>query len=58
MLPADIAPEAVLTDKTYDADELLLCSESKGAKAVILPKANRKVESAARFRPSSISQYH
>ena len=35
-------PEAVLADKAYDADVLLACIESKNAKAVIPPKANRK----------------
>ena len=43
MLLAEIEPEAVLADKAYDADALLHCIESKGAKAVIPPKANRKV---------------
>ena len=38
----EIEPEAVLADKAYDADALLSCIESKGAKAVIPPKANRK----------------
>ena len=38
----DLKPEAVLADKAYDADALLACIESKGAKAVIPPKANRK----------------
>jgi transposase len=35
-------PEVVLADKAYDADALLACIESKNAKAVIPPKANRK----------------
>jgi transposase len=35
-------PEAVLADKAYDADALLVCIESKNAKAVIPSKANRK----------------
>ncbi len=38
----DLKPGAVLADKAYDADALLACIESKGAKAVIPPKANRK----------------
>ena len=42
-LLADIEPEAVLADKAYDADSLLLCIAQKQAKAVIPPKANRKV---------------
>lgn len=44
VLLADIEPEAVLADKAYDADALLQCIESKGAKAVIPPKANRKTQ--------------
>ena len=40
----DLKPGAVLADKAYDADALLACIESKGAKAVIPPKANRKVK--------------
>lgn len=40
----DLTPEAVLADKAYDADALLACIENKGAKAVIPPKANRKVK--------------
>jgi transposase len=35
-------PEVVLADKAYDADALLAGIESKNAKAVIPPKANRK----------------
>ena len=38
----EIEPQAILADKAYDADALLGCIESKNAKAVIPPKANRK----------------
>lgn len=41
-LLAEIDPDAVLADKAYDADALLDFIRSKGAKAVIPPKANRK----------------
>ena len=43
-LLAEIAPAAVLADKAYDADALLEHIERKGAKAVIPPKRNRKVQ--------------
>ena len=45
-LLANIEPEAVLADKAYDADALLLCIAEKQAKAVIPPKSNRKVKHA------------
>lgn len=34
---------AVIADKGYDSDEVVLLIESQGALAVIPPKANRKV---------------
>ena len=45
-LLADIEPEAVLADKAYDADVLLLCIAEKQAKAVIPSKSNRKMKHA------------
>ena len=44
LLLAEIEPAAVLADKAYDSDEVLDCIHDKGAKAVIPPKANRKVQ--------------
>ena len=44
VLLTDIEPEAVVADKAYDADPLLLCIAAIGAKAVIPPRANRKVQ--------------
>ena len=38
----DVEPQAVLADKAYDANALIDCIESKNAKVVIPPKANRK----------------
>jgi transposase len=38
--------EAVLADRGYDADSLLAQSESIGARAVIPPKRNRKLQRA------------
>jgi transposase len=46
VLIEEMQPDAVLADKAYDADELLHCIESKNAKAVIPPKANRKEQRA------------
>ena len=40
----NIVPEAVLADKAYDTDALLMHIVVIGAKAVIPPKANRKVQ--------------
>jgi len=39
-----VAPAAVLADKAYDANTLLACIANKQAKAVIPPKATRKVQ--------------
>ncbi len=39
-----IEPEAVLADKAYDANSLLAYIRDKNAKAVIPPKASRKVQ--------------
>ncbi len=36
------SPAAVTADKTYDSDSLVKTVETKGAEAVIPPKANRK----------------
>jgi transposase len=38
-----VEPEAVLADKAYDANPLLKCISDKQAKAVIPPRASRKV---------------
>ena len=46
VLIEEMQPDAVLADKAYDADELLHCIESKNAKSVIPPKANRKEQRA------------
>jgi transposase len=43
-LMATVEPAAVLADKAYDSNALLACIETKKAKAVIPPKANRKVQ--------------
>ena len=43
-LLAQVEPDAVLADKTYDADVLLDCIAGKCTKAVIPPKANRTVQ--------------
>jgi len=43
-LLTNIVPEAVLADKAYDTDALLMHIVAIGAKAVIPPKANRKVQ--------------
>ena len=40
----DLKPDAVLADKAYDSDALLLCIVAADAKAVIPPKSNRKVQ--------------
>jgi transposase len=40
----DVAPEAFLADKAYDADRLILTLEARGINPVIPPKANRKVQ--------------
>ena len=45
-LLADIEPKAVLADKAYDADVLLLCIAEKQAMAVIPSKSNRRVKHA------------
>ena len=42
-LLADIGPRAVLADKAYDADALLMCIAPKQAKAVVPSKRNRKM---------------
>src|SRR5471032_1259309 len=39
-----VVPAAVLADKAYDANALLACIANKQAKAVIPPKATRKVQ--------------
>ena len=45
VLLEDIKAEALLADKAFDADERVLNKlEQKGIKAVIPPKANRKVQ--------------
>jgi len=41
-LLGDHRPEAVIADKAYDKQELVEEIESRGAEAVIPPKANRK----------------
>jgi transposase len=41
-LLGDLEPEAVLGDKGYDSDDLIGRIESRGAEAVIPPRANRK----------------
>ena len=38
--------EAIISDRGYDADVLVAQSESLGAKAVIPPKCNRKLQRA------------
>ena len=43
-LLTNIVPEAVLADKAYDTDALLMHIVAIEAKAVIPPKANRKVQ--------------
>jgi transposase len=45
----DIAPEALLADKAYDADRLILALEARGINPVIPPKANRKVQRPCDF---------
>jgi transposase len=40
----NVAPEAFLADKAYDADRLILALEARGIKPVIPPKANRVVQ--------------
>jgi transposase len=40
----NIVPGAVLADKAYDSDALLMHLAAIGAKAVTPPKANRKVQ--------------
>jgi transposase len=47
-----MAPAAVLADKAYDANALLACIANKQAKAVIPPRATRKVQ-----RPFDRHQY-
>ncbi len=37
-----IETDAVIADKGYDSNRILGCIRSKGAKAVISPKSNRK----------------
>ena len=41
-LLAEVAPEAFLADKAYDADSLLQALGERGIAPVIPPKANRK----------------
>jgi transposase len=41
-----IETDAVVADKGYDADWLVLLVEASGAEAVIPPKSNRKVQRA------------
>ena len=36
------SPEAVIADKAYDSDPLVVSIETRGAEAVIPPKRNRK----------------
>jgi transposase len=45
----DVAPEAFLADKAYDADRLILTLEARGINPVIPPKANRKVQRPCDF---------
>ena len=45
----DVAPEAFLADKAYDADRLILALEARGINPVIPPKANRKVQRPCDF---------
>ena len=45
----DVAPEAFLADKAYDADRLILALEARGIHPVIPPKANRKVQRPCDF---------
>jgi len=40
----NVAPEAFLADKAYDADRLILALQARGIKPVIPPKANRLVQ--------------
>ena len=39
-----LKPDAVLADKAYDADDLVRSIEAMNAKAVIPPRASRKVQ--------------
>jgi len=45
----DVAPEAFLADKSYDADRLIQALEARGINPVIPPKANRKVQRPCDF---------
>lgn len=40
----DVAPEAFLADKAYDADRLILALEARGINPVIPPKANPLIQ--------------
>lgn len=40
----DVAFDALLADKAFDADGLLAQLDGRGASAVIPPKANRKIK--------------
>ncbi len=40
----NVAPEAFLADKAYDADRLIQALKARGIKPVIPPKANRLVQ--------------
>lgn len=43
MLLANIEAGAIIGDKGYDSDEVVLLIEAQGALAVIPPKCNRKI---------------
>ncbi len=45
----NVAPEAFLADKAYDADRLIIALEARGIKPVIPPKANRLVQRCCDF---------
>ena len=45
----NVAPEAFLADKAYDADRLIIALEARGIKPVIPPKANRLVQRSCDF---------
>ena len=40
-LPQDIDPDAVVTDKAFDADHLHQQIAQRGARAIIPPRSNR-----------------
>ena len=48
-LTADIAPQALLADKGYDADSFIQSLGLRGIAVVIPPKSNRKVQRECDF---------